>query len=231
LYECFLNQTYPHKELLILDDTPEPSVFFKNLKDDRVRYIHAWKRLTIGEKRNQLLDQAKGELIAHFDDDDFYAPGYLDFMIKALGKDHAFIKLSGWFGFSKDHNVFTYWDTTYLSSLHFVVQVNQPLSILNAKERLGPDHIDSALWGFGFSYVYKRSLYPDISFDSKDNTEEDFHFFEKVRNAGFSCKIIPDTEGLVLHIIHKSNTSRMAPQFLLPTFLMKKIFPNLFPMK
>lgn len=48
LYECFSHQTYPHKKLLILDDTPEPSVFFKNLKDDRVRYIHVWQKLTIG---------------------------------------------------------------------------------------------------------------------------------------------------------------------------------------
>lgn len=54
--ENFKSQTYPNKELLIVDDV---------------------KAATIGEKRNLGISEAPGEIIAHWDDDDYSAPGRL----------------------------------------------------------------------------------------------------------------------------------------------------------
>ena len=41
-------------------------------------------QLSIGEKRNDLLDKAKGEYIAFVDDDDIVAPNYVDLILKAI---------------------------------------------------------------------------------------------------------------------------------------------------
>src|SRR5581483_12155914 len=74
LHACFSAQTHAERELLVLDDSPAPSAFFRGLADPRVRYLHVPGRLTIGEKRNRLIELATGEAIAFFDDDDYYAP-------------------------------------------------------------------------------------------------------------------------------------------------------------
>ncbi|RPH41921.1 MAG: glycosyltransferase, partial [Planctomycetota bacterium] len=68
LYRTFRAQTYPDKELLILDDGPEPVIDPPWRGDPSVRYIHSPIRLTIGEKRNRLATAATGEVLVHFDD-------------------------------------------------------------------------------------------------------------------------------------------------------------------
>lgn len=40
LYRSFSQQTYPNKELVILDTGPAPSAFFSTLNDNQVKYIH-----------------------------------------------------------------------------------------------------------------------------------------------------------------------------------------------
>src|SRR3978361_2118037 len=83
LYQGFAAQTHQDRELLVFDDSPVPSAFFARLAGPRVRYLHAPERLTIGEKRNRLIELATGEVIAFFDDDDHYAPGYLRAMLRS----------------------------------------------------------------------------------------------------------------------------------------------------
>lgn len=50
----FMAQDYPNKEMVVI---PGPG--------------------TVGEKRNRGCEAAKGEIIVHFDDDDYYAPDYI----------------------------------------------------------------------------------------------------------------------------------------------------------
>ena len=71
-FESFLSQDWPHKELLVLfggpgapPEAPHPSV--------RVELYHG--KEIIGLKRNACCEQARGEFILHWDDDDWSAPG------------------------------------------------------------------------------------------------------------------------------------------------------------
>jgi glycosyltransferase involved in cell wall biosynthesis len=82
-------QTYPHFEWLILDDSPVPNPLLAADSDPRIRYQHVEQRLSIGEKRNRLVAMARGEFIAHFDDDDYYAPRFLELMISSLDANRA----------------------------------------------------------------------------------------------------------------------------------------------
>jgi len=86
---------YPKDKLewLIIDDGDEP--FFENADDlqECRRYLHPVKitykynksrHLTIGEKRNMLVKQAKYKTVAFLDDDDIYLPTYLRYSITMM---------------------------------------------------------------------------------------------------------------------------------------------------
>lgn len=78
LIECFLSQTYPkdRMEWIVFDDgTDSVQDLFDAVKVPNLRYIrHEGPKLLIGQKRNRLNKEAKGELIVAMDDDDYYSP-------------------------------------------------------------------------------------------------------------------------------------------------------------
>lgn len=69
--ECFLGQTYANKELVILDDADDPSFHSLPLGVTGVTYERHYRRRTIGAKRNIAVMLARGEIIMHWDSDDW----------------------------------------------------------------------------------------------------------------------------------------------------------------
>ncbi len=65
---CFYHQTYPHMELVIVDDGSET---LEIPADGRIKYIHLPARTTTGTKRNIGAEAASGDIIANLDDDDW----------------------------------------------------------------------------------------------------------------------------------------------------------------
>ncbi|HEV7806693.1 MAG TPA: glycosyltransferase [Solirubrobacteraceae bacterium] len=79
----FLRQDHPHAELIVVDDGPEPLADL--IPDDpRVRHLRLESRLTIGAKRNLGCEAARGDLLANWDDDDWYAVGRLRRQVTAI---------------------------------------------------------------------------------------------------------------------------------------------------
>ncbi|HEX4559046.1 MAG TPA: glycosyltransferase family 2 protein, partial [Mycobacterium sp.] len=77
----FLDQEYPNRELVIVDDGADPVADLVPT-DARIRYVRLPDRRTIGTKRNLACEQARGELIVHWDDDDWSAPWRLGYQIE-----------------------------------------------------------------------------------------------------------------------------------------------------
>ena len=79
LIKCYESQTHKKEtmEWIILDDGQDK---VKDLFDaaakriPNIRYIPLDEKLTIGEKRNRLNDEAIGSIIVAMDDDDYYPP-------------------------------------------------------------------------------------------------------------------------------------------------------------
>ena len=84
----FLRQDYPHKELIVLDDG-EDSVSDLMPDDGRVRYVRLERRLQLGAKRNLGCQLSRGELIAHWDDDDWMASHRLSVQVYELMRDET----------------------------------------------------------------------------------------------------------------------------------------------
>jgi len=85
---CFLDQDYAHRELLIVDDGTD-SVAHLVPNDGRVRYHRLDRRLPVGAKRNLACELARGVLIAHWDDDDWYPSWRLSRQIATLSSTKA----------------------------------------------------------------------------------------------------------------------------------------------
>lgn len=81
----FLDQTYPNKELVIVDDSDDEKTetFIKNIKLPNVHY-HRFPKYKVGRKRNIAAEVCNGSIIAHWDDDDWYSPDRLMHQYSAL---------------------------------------------------------------------------------------------------------------------------------------------------
>jgi glycosyltransferase involved in cell wall biosynthesis len=211
-------------EWLILDDGPEPSAFFQKLSDPRIRYHHLdGAPMLVSAKRNWLCERAAAPVIAQFDDDDYYAPGYLAAMLARLESSGADItKLSAWFVYSAQLRRLGYWDTANTLGLHFTFG---PEAVLNAFfNQEAPDNMKNNYAGYGFSYVFRKSMwqaapFPHVRFAS------DFGFVSAALSTGCRLDHFADTEGLCLHVLRKDNMSKSFPQYLLPDFMLAKLFP------
>ncbi len=78
--DCFLKQTYEDRELLLV---VEPGYIPKVPDDGRIRVLEVPHLMRLGAKRNFACLNA-AELIAHWDDDDWSAPGRLTDQVERL---------------------------------------------------------------------------------------------------------------------------------------------------
>lgn len=229
ILEVYDNQDWPNKELLVLDDSDNVNTTFLEIakKRDDVHYWHTSERLSIGAKRNILIERSKGSLIAHFDDDDYYAPAYLSTMVNLISADESDLaKLAGWFCFHEASGKLGYWDTIDKKSSHTIFSGTE--SVQPKKESFTSKAYQSFLTGYGFSYVYKKSCWKDIHFPNQDHGE-DSAFLENLRRAGKRIKLVADSTGICLHIIHQGNSSKCFPNYILPNFCLNNYFKEFKP--
>ncbi len=79
----FLRQDYPNKELIVIDDGTD-EICDLLPEDERIRYQRLNSKRTLGAKLNLACEMARGTIIAHWDDDDWYAPYRLRYQVGAL---------------------------------------------------------------------------------------------------------------------------------------------------
>jgi glycosyltransferase involved in cell wall biosynthesis len=82
MLRSFLQQTYPNRELLIVSDGEDVRDLAEGLPG--VRLIHVAEARQIGAKRNFGCGRAQGEVVCHFDDDDYSAPERIEAQVAAL---------------------------------------------------------------------------------------------------------------------------------------------------
>lgn len=89
--DSVLQQSYPHWELIIIDDASSDStaVLVEELvaKEPRISLIKNKINIGPGESRNAGIQAAKGDLIAFLDSDDLWLPEKLEVQIKFMQKN------------------------------------------------------------------------------------------------------------------------------------------------
>ena len=79
----FLCQDYPERELVVVDDGAE-TVADLIPDEPQIRYARLPGKRSVGAKRNRACEMANGEIIVHWDDDDWMAPWRLSRQVQAL---------------------------------------------------------------------------------------------------------------------------------------------------
>ena len=197
LWQCFVDQSWPDKELVVVETYhDQPSAFFKHiaLMDKRLKYI-AIKRpvgedLTVGAKRNLTILLASGQYCVNFDDDDLYAERYVERMVDEMKQRNLVaLTLSGWHNF-------------------FEARGSAGYSGPNSWDPEDDNEMDEILYGYGFSYVHLRAMavffpYPNLAF------AEDAPFMLKLREKMGDGRVglLEDVEGLCLHIVHSTSST------------------------
>lgn len=82
--ECFRQQTYQNRELVVITTGELSESFVKLLDAPDIRHVHSARKLTLGGKRNLACSEARGELLCSWDDDDYHAPNRLSWLVRAL---------------------------------------------------------------------------------------------------------------------------------------------------
>jgi glycosyltransferase involved in cell wall biosynthesis len=211
IYQCFRAQTYPKIEWVVLDNAPR-SARPEWASEPNVKYLDPRGPMTIGAKRNKLCCQAAGEIIVAFDDDDYYAPHYVEQMVSLLKKDEADLaKLYGFYQHDVRDKTFGYWDRSGIDS-----------------EGRYDTLCQTDLLGFAFSYVFYKSVWDAVRFEDRDWGED--HIFMERAVEKFRLTGIQDRNWYsCLHILHGNNISRSYFPEMLPSDRLLELFPNFSP--
>jgi glycosyltransferase involved in cell wall biosynthesis len=84
----YQQQDHPDRELIVIDDG-EDEIADLIPSDPAIRYVRLDRRLSVGAKRNLGCELARGEFIAHWDDDDWMARRRLSYQLRSLQQDQA----------------------------------------------------------------------------------------------------------------------------------------------
>jgi Glycosyl transferase family 2/Methyltransferase domain len=86
--QCYLEQDYNNRELVVVDDGCQP-LHWSLPESETVTYLRLDGHHSIGAKRNIGCEVARGDYIAHWDDDDWYAPWRLSTQLSELLRSGA----------------------------------------------------------------------------------------------------------------------------------------------
>jgi len=178
----FLAQDYPAKELIVVDDG-EMAVEDLVRGHEEVRYVRVNGRMTVGAKRNLGCLHARGEYVAHWDDDDWVAPWRLSYQVGELEATGA--ELCG-------VEQMLYWEPLRGRAYRYVYPANEKR------------------WVAGGSFVYRHSTWERLPFPDLNVGEDnafvwglpeasvlplaDFDFYVALLHAGnTSLKLIEPT--------------------------------------
>jgi len=98
--ESYLSQDWPLKELIVVDDGID-QVADVIAKIPGALYVRREPRLTVGKKRNVACMHALGEVIAHFDDDDWSSPRRISEQVALLESSNKAVT---------GYNAMVFWD-------------------------------------------------------------------------------------------------------------------------
>jgi glycosyltransferase involved in cell wall biosynthesis len=146
--QSFVSQTYSEKEIVIIDDYEQPSFpELGKLGEIPVRFTYRRSgERVIGRKRNQCCEMAGGEIVIHFDSDDWSNPQRMAQQVQLLERSGKAV-------------------TGYNSLLFY-----------DERSKAWGRHLADSNYAFGSSLCYRRDWWKDHPFPDHMNIGEDNAF-------------------------------------------------------
>ncbi|WP_158799612.1 glycosyltransferase family A protein [Pedobacter sp. L105] len=173
----FLQQDYPNKELVIIDDGKK-SIASLIPSDPRIRYLYTEPIGSIGLKRNLACERSRGEIIVHWDDDDWHAEDWLSAEVYFLQESGA--------------------DICGLQHTHFYSPITNKLLTVYRQYSDAPNPMN---WVHGATLAYWKSFWEKHPFkDLYAGEDDDF-----IQNNGARLFIHDYRDGFIC-MLHPHNT-------------------------
>ncbi len=212
LLEQFDRQSHPRRELVVVDDSPQPSPTLAGLARPDLRYLHLAGRHTVGAKRNVAAALARGSVVCQWDDDDHYGSGYLSWALAALAQAD-FVTFERWFTVELGSGRFACWDA------------RDPSGAPGLGAAARSAWVERNRLGYGFSFSYRREVLQRV--EAPDTSVgDDYELSLAVLRAGLRHRLVADEQGLALHVLHASNLSSSHPNRPLPAAFLDVLFPH-----
>ncbi|HFI0194937.1 TPA: SP_1767 family glycosyltransferase [Streptococcus suis] len=168
--DSLLKQTYPHFELILINDgSTDGSAFVLEeyaKKDERIRVIHQ-ENAGVSAARNKGIDNAKGEYITFVDSDDFVEDFYLKHLYDGAIESGSDIAATNFTSFNEERQSFLFYhnEGNYFQTVYSVQEWLD----------LEGDMKNNMHLAFTFSplKLFKRSLFGDIRYPVGRLREDD----------------------------------------------------------
>jgi len=170
------SQDYPNIEIVVVDDSPEPSISSSVVEQYGIVFIRLTERKSIGEKRNIAVSHANGDVIVHWDDDDFFRRHRISSQVQPI----------------LDGEV----DMTVLEHhLYLLAPKKEFFSVKRASS-----------WGPHFAtFSFRRSIFTEGGIRYPDNSmAEDYAFAELALEMGYKIKTISNVDGKHIYVRHQN---------------------------
>jgi glycosyltransferase involved in cell wall biosynthesis len=183
--DCYLRQSYPSSELVIVLDAALAADrralegHVAGLRRTDVRVVQAPGQPTLGQLRNFAMDQAQGELVCVWDDDDIHHPQRLELQVRALQESGAI--------------------ATFLSEVLHLFAATGELYSTNYRKT-----VQKCLPGTGLVRRDVASRYPESGPDCQRG--EDTAFCLRLLEEG-PVHFADDAPQLYVYVNHHTNTS------------------------
>lgn len=177
--DYFLQQDYSNKELIIIDDGKE-SIGSIVPDDAQIKYYYTEPLGTVGVKRNYACDKANGEIIMHWDDDDWHASDWISKQVEFLLLSEA--------------------DICGIEHVHFFSPITDTFWAGTAMNRNHPSNAHP--WLNGATLAYWKSFWKKHPFLDKQKGEDD----EFVMRSGAKIFAHDYIDGFVA-LLHPNNTT------------------------
>ena len=179
--ESALNQTWPNKEIIVVDDGSKDRTFeiSKGFERRGVKVIPQENKGHCAAA-NRGFSESKGELIKFFDADDLMSPENIELQIEALDRDYDSIASSEWGRFYRDDI------STYKPNPETVWRHMPPVDWLVGAWRNAQPMMQCAIFLIPRRILEKSSLW-----DERLSLIDDFEFFTRVILASKGIKFTP----------------------------------------
>jgi len=169
--ELIQRQDYPNIEVVIVDDSelPEPNL----PKESWIKYFHLGSRVSIGEKRNIAVNHAQGEVIVHWDDDDYFREHRISAQVAPILSGEA--------------------DMTVLEHHYYFHLPSQTFYTVRRASSWGPHFA---------TFVYRRAIFASGIRYPDNSMAEDYAFAEFALNKGYTIKVISNEDGKHVYVRH-----------------------------
>lgn len=175
----FLQQDYPDAELIIIDDGTQ-SIASLLPADKRIKHYFFDQKQSVGIKRNEACQRATGEIILHWDDDDWHAKDWISRQVQFLNTSGA--------------------DITGIEHVNFYSAITDTLWKGTALNRNNPNYPG---WLNGATLAYRKSFWEKYNFkDLQAGEDSDF-----LKNSGAKLFAHDYIDGFIA-ILHPRNTTR-----------------------